>query len=88
LEESLPELLAVCAAILSASPVFVLLNVYTTVLSRGRLEKHAEDLQSSLRQMLRKFRMAITSGELALADPAGRRISASAFARAEFHHLG
>ena len=36
LEESLPELLSACAKVLSPSPAFVLLNVYTTVLTRNR----------------------------------------------------
>ena len=42
LDESLPESLSVCGEVLSASPVFILLNVYTTVLTRGRIEKEAE----------------------------------------------
>jgi 23S rRNA (cytosine1962-C5)-methyltransferase len=84
LEESLPELLSVCGKVLSASPVFMLLNVYTTVLTRGRIEKVAESLRGCLKEMLSGFRATITAGELALEDGARRRISASAFARAQF----
>ena len=84
LEESLPELLAACGNVLSASPVFLLLNVYTTVLTRGRIEQEAERLRVWLKEMLNEFRVKITAGELALEDTAGRRISASVFARAEF----
>jgi 23S rRNA (cytosine1962-C5)-methyltransferase len=84
LEESLPELLSVCGKVLSASPVFMLLNVYTTVLTRGRIEKDAESLRGCLKEMLSGFRATITAGELALEDGARRRISASAFARAQF----
>ena len=84
LEESLPELLGACGKVLSASPVFILLNVYTTMLTRGRIEKDAEALRAWLKEMLRDFRPTLTAGELALEDGARRRISASAFARAEF----
>ena len=87
LEESLPELLDACAEVLTASPLFILLNVYVTVLSRGRIEKEAQDLRSCLEKMLREFRPATTAGELAIQDAAGRRISASVFARAEFKPL-
>jgi 23S rRNA (cytosine1962-C5)-methyltransferase len=83
LEESLPKLLGACGKVLSASPVFVLLNIYTTVLTRGRIEKEAEQLSLLLKEMLTKFRVTITAGELALEDGARRRISASVFARAE-----
>ena len=82
LEESLPELLAACARVLSASPLFVLLNVYTTVQTRGRIEKEAERLRLWLEEMLGNFRTKITAGELGIEDAAGRRISASLFARA------
>jgi 23S rRNA (cytosine1962-C5)-methyltransferase len=84
LEKSLPELLAACTKVLSASPLFLLLNVYTTVLLRGRIEEEAERLRSCLTDMLRGFRATITAGELAVDDAAGRKISASVFARAEF----
>jgi 23S rRNA (cytosine1962-C5)-methyltransferase len=84
LEESLPELLGACGKVLSASPVFILLNVYTTVLTRGRIEKDAEALRAWLNEMLRGFRPTLTAGELALEDGARRRISASAFVRAQF----
>ena len=83
LDESLPELLSVCGKVLSASPVFVLLNVYTTVLTRGRIEKEAEALCGWLKEMLGDFRPTLTAGELALEDGSRRRISASVFARAE-----
>lgn len=84
LEQSLPELLSACAKILSASPAFVLLNLYVTVLTQGRIEKEDADLRARLQHMLAGFRPAITGGELALEDAAHRRISASVFARAEF----
>ena len=84
LNESLPELLAACCKLLSESPVFVLLNVYATVLTKGRVEKEAEALRRYLKEMLQKSEMTITAGELALEDAAHRRISASVFTRAEF----
>lgn len=84
LEKSLPELLASCRQVLSASPAFVLLNVYATVLTQGRIAKEAEVLRSWLTEMLSEFPVAITAGELAIEDAAGRRISESVFARAEF----
>src|SRR5690242_20523137 len=86
LGKSLPELLTACRSVLSASPSsFVLLNVYTTVLTQGRIEKEAEQLRSWLQEMLRDFPAKIRAGELGIEDAAGRRISASVFARAEFH---
>jgi 23S rRNA (cytosine1962-C5)-methyltransferase len=84
LEESLPELLAACGKVLSASPVFILLNVYATVLTRGRIEKEAEQLRSWLQEMPRDSGAKIIVGELGIDDAAGRRISASVFARALF----
>jgi 23S rRNA (cytosine1962-C5)-methyltransferase len=84
LDESLPELLSVCGKVLSASPVFVLLNVYTTVLTRGRIEKEVDALRGWLKEMLGDLRPTVTAGELALEDSSGRKISASVFARAEF----
>jgi 23S rRNA (cytosine1962-C5)-methyltransferase len=84
LEESLPELLGRCGKVLSASPVFVLLNMYITVLTRGRIEKEAERLRLWLKDTLREYRVAISAGELGVQDRAGRRISSSVFARAEF----
>lgn len=82
LDASLPQLLAACASILSPSPAFFLLNVYVTVLSKGRSEEEAKSLRSWLRAMLKSFRMAITAGQLTLQDAAGRRIHSSVFARA------
>ena len=84
LEESLPELLSACRKILSTSPAFILLNVYSTVLTLGRVEKEAEGLRVCLKEMLGEFRATITAGELAIEDAARRKISASIFARAEF----
>ena len=83
LDDSLPELLAASGKLLSDSPVFVLLNVYATVLTQGRIEKEAEGLHGYLKEMLKKSQVTITAGELALEDAARRRISASVFARAE-----
>jgi 23S rRNA (cytosine1962-C5)-methyltransferase len=84
LEESLPELLGACGKLLNDSPAFVLLNVYTTVVTRGRAERQAERLRAGLQAMLERFRVAVSSGELGLQDAAGRRISTSTFARARF----
>ena len=84
LEKSLPELLAACGKVLSASPAFLVLNVYTTVVTQARSGREAERLGSWLKEMLGGFRASITAGDLGLEDTAGRRISASAFARAEF----
>jgi 23S rRNA (cytosine1962-C5)-methyltransferase len=81
-EDSLLELLGACAEVLSASPVFIVLNVYTTVLTRGRIDKEAERLRVSLKEMLAEFPLTVTSGELMMEDRARRRISASVFARA------
>ena len=82
LEESLPKLLRECGKVLSASPAFVLLNVYTTVLTRERIENEARRLSSCLKDMLSASRAMITSGETGFADLAGRRISGAVFARA------
>lgn len=83
LDDSLPELLAACGQLLSDSPMFVLLNVYSTVLTQGRVEKEAEALRLYLKEMVQESQMTISAGELALEDVARRRISASVFARAE-----
>lgn len=83
LDESLPELLAACGRLLSNSPVFVLMNVYATVLTQGRMEKEAAEFLRYLKQMLQKSLEAVTAGELALEDVRRRRISASVFGRAE-----
>ncbi|HYL83372.1 MAG TPA: class I SAM-dependent methyltransferase [Candidatus Angelobacter sp.] len=83
LDESLPELLGACRTILGPSPVFILLNVYTTVLTQGRSEKEAEELRSYLQEMLKESRMTIHTGQLAIADGAQRKISSSVFARAQ-----
>ena len=83
LEESLSELLAAGGKVLSASPVFVLLNVYTTVLTQGRVEKEVEDLRLLLEQLLNKSQVTITAGELAIGDPAHHKISSSVFVRAK-----
>ena len=83
LDDSLSELLAACGKLLSDSPVFVLLNVYATVLTEGRVEKEAEDLRRYLKEVLKNSQETITAGELAIEDTAHRTISASVFARAE-----
>jgi 23S rRNA (cytosine1962-C5)-methyltransferase len=84
LEKSLPELLAACSKVLSASPAFLVLNVYTTVVTQARSGREAERLRIWLKEMLEGFQASITAGELGLEDAAGRRISASVFARAQF----
>src|SRR5690348_8417123 len=88
LDESLPELMAACGKLLTDSPAFVLLNVYSTVLTKGRIEKEAEKLPRHLKEILREFQVAITAGELAIEDSSRRRISASVFARAEAKRSG
>jgi 23S rRNA (cytosine1962-C5)-methyltransferase len=88
LEESLPKLLGACGKLLDEAPVFVLLNVYTTVVTRGRIEKEAQRLRAALQEMLERFRATVSSGDLALQDATHRRISASTFARAEFENVG
>jgi 23S rRNA (cytosine1962-C5)-methyltransferase len=84
LDESLPELLRACAQVLSASPLFVLLNVYTTVVTEARAKEEADALRVFLAEMLKSARIAMTAGELMLQDGAGRKISASVFARAKW----
>jgi len=83
LDDALPELLAACRVVLSNALAFVLLNVYSTVLTQGRAEKEAEELRRCLKKMLGKSAVTITGGELAIEDSAHRKISASVFARAE-----
>jgi len=82
LNDSLPVLLRLCRDLLGDSPRFVLLNTYTTVLTRGQAEKQAYELHGLLAKLLAGYPATITCGELALADSAGRQISASVFARA------
>jgi 23S rRNA (cytosine1962-C5)-methyltransferase len=83
IEESLPELLNACTAVLSPSPVFVLLNAYATVLTHESIEEEAAKLQACAKTMLARFQIAIVFGELAIKDSFGRKVTASAFARAE-----
>jgi 23S rRNA (cytosine1962-C5)-methyltransferase len=82
LEESLAELLKDCREVLSESPVFVLLNVYVTVVTRGRVEAEMEGLRRAITEMTRGSEMKITAGELGMEDGAGRRLSGAVFARA------
>jgi len=82
LDESLPKLLEACSKILSPSLVFVLLNVYVTVLSQGRSEEDAESLRSYLEDVLKGIRMTMTAGQLTLEDAAHRKIRSSIFAHA------
>jgi 23S rRNA (cytosine1962-C5)-methyltransferase len=84
-EETLPALLRQCRKLLSPSPLFVLLNTYTTVLTRGQTANQAAQLHSFLKEMLRDYPSALTSGELVLNDSANRKISNSVFARAHVH---
>jgi 23S rRNA (cytosine1962-C5)-methyltransferase len=84
LDDSLSELLAACGRLLSDSPLFALLNIYATVLTRGRIEKEAAGLRGYLKEMLQGFPVTIKAGELAIEGAACHRISPSAFARAEF----
>lgn len=88
LEESLAELLVECGKVLDRAPVFVLLNVYSTVLTRGRTENEAQRLRAGLQNMLKRFAATVSAGELGLQDGAGRRIRTSVFARAHFGKQG
>ena len=81
-EESLPALLCQCRKLLSPSPLFVLLNTYTTVLTRGQITDEAAQLHSYLQEILRDYPATLASGELVLTDCANRQISNSVFARA------
>jgi len=83
LDDALPELLEACSKLLSDAPAFVLLNVYSTVLTQGRIEKESKELRGYLDDILRKYQVRIAAGGLAIEDAANRRISASVFARAE-----
>jgi len=87
LEDSLPALLRQCRKLLSPSPLFVLLNTYTTVLTCGQTTAQAAQLHSYLQEMLPDHPAAIASGELCLADSANRQISNSVFARAHIQSL-
>lgn len=84
LEEALPELLRGCRKLLSATPLFVLVNTYTTVLTRGQASAEAARVDTLVREMLHGLPVQIMSGELVLKDRAGREISCSVFARATF----
>jgi 23S rRNA (cytosine1962-C5)-methyltransferase len=81
-EESLPALLRQCRKLLSPSPLFVLLNTYTTVLTRGQTASEATQLLSFLNEVVVDYRPELSAGELFFADRAGRQISNSVFARA------
>ncbi len=81
-EESLPALLGQCRKLLSPSHLFVLLNTYTTVLTRGQTADEAAQLYSFLKEMLLDHPAELSAGELFLSDSSGRRISNSVFARA------
>lgn len=82
LDESLPELLRACRRLLTPSPAFVLLNLYTTVLSRTRIDEDMRALRARMEELLIGFSMKTSVGRLTLQDSAGREITASIFARA------
>lgn len=82
LDESLPHLLRNCEKLLSDAPLFVILNTYTTVLSRGQTERDARRLGDWVSAMVASRPASIEIGELALADAGGRKITQSVFARA------
>lgn len=81
-EESLHALLRQCRNLLAPAPLFVLLNTYTTVLTRGQSANEATQLLSFLQEMLVDYPAELSAGELFFADRAGRQISNSVFARA------
>lgn len=82
-DKSFPALLRQSRKLLSPQPLFVLLNTYTTVVTRGQTAAEAAQLHSFLQEMLRDYSATISSGELFVSDAAGRQISNSVFARAE-----
>lgn len=81
-QDSLPSLLNQCRKLLAPRPLFVLLNTYTTVLTRGQSEGEAAQLYFFLKEMLADYQATIIAGELGFSGPAGRHISNSVFARA------
>lgn len=81
-DESLPVLLGQCRKLLSPAAKFVLLNTYTTVLTRGQTQTEALQLESFLKEMLSDYPTSFTAGELVLVDSANRQISNSVFTRA------
>ena len=87
LDDCLPVLLRRCRDVLSANPLFVLISIYNTVVTRGRTIKQAESIRRLLDEMAADWASDITSGEVVLADRAGREISSSVFARAKLQSL-
>lgn len=87
LNESLPTLLRLCRDLLSDPPRFLLVNTYTTVLTRVQAEKQARELRCHGTALLTGHAATTTSGELVLLDSGGRKISASVFARAVIGRL-
>ncbi|HMD39318.1 MAG TPA: class I SAM-dependent methyltransferase [Candidatus Acidoferrum sp.] len=81
-DESLPALLRQCRKLLSCNPLFVLLNTYTTVLTRNQTKNEALQLESFLKETLSDFALRFTSGELVFTDASGHQISNSVFTRA------
>jgi 23S rRNA (cytosine1962-C5)-methyltransferase len=87
-EESLPGLLRKCRELLTRAPLFVLLNTYTTVLTRGQTANEATQLHTFLKEMLVDYPAETSAGEIFLGDSADRQIYSSVFARAHIHsHL-
>lgn len=84
LETSLPTLLRRCREVLSKSPLFVIVNTYTTVVTRDETARDAARLNLLLKETLEGLPAKVKAGELVLADLGGRKIPQSIFARAEF----
>ena len=84
LETSLPALLRRCREVLCATPLFVIINTYTTVVTRDETKRDAARLCAMLEEMLESYSAKIQAGELAPADSGGRKIRQSVFARAVF----
>lgn len=82
LDESLPRLLRDCEKLWSDTPLFVILNMYTTVLTRGETEHDAANLARSVSAMVAGRGASIETGDLALVDAGDRKITQSVFARA------
>jgi 23S rRNA (cytosine1962-C5)-methyltransferase len=82
LEESLPDLLRACGKLMSERPVFVLLNVYTTIVRR--IGKERQSMRFYVDEMLKGRRAEISTGALALGNTPGWQIPASVWVRAVF----
>ncbi len=72
--EDIPELLSLCRALLSDDPLFLVATVYAIRMS-------SRSLHNGVAEALSDLPGTVESGEMAVADPAGRAISSAIFAR-------